>query len=81
LSVVDKADYILCQVTSNPYSDVNAIKLDDTDFIHGSLQVISFVRPTKLFTANDSLIIKTVGILAPKKFSKVIDSVVRTIKG
>jgi len=34
-----RGDWILCQVTSNPYSDPNAITLDPTDFLHGGLQI------------------------------------------
>ena len=33
-------------------ADPNAIKLDDHSFQKGSLSRISFVRPSKLFTAN-----------------------------
>jgi len=47
-------DWILCQVTSNPYADANAIEISDVDFASGSLQRVSFVRPGKLFTSNVS---------------------------
>jgi mRNA interferase MazF len=42
-------------VTSKPYGDSRAIKLEDAAFATGSLRVISFARPGKLFTANRDL--------------------------
>jgi len=57
-------DWILCQVTSNPYGDPLAIKLAAADFRQGGLHVTSFARPGKLFTANQSLISDTVGQLS-----------------
>ena len=45
-------DWILCQVTSKPYSDARAIKLEDASFAAGSLRTTSYARPGKLFTAS-----------------------------
>ncbi len=45
-------DWVLCQITSNAYTDRTAIELSDADFQSGSLRLTSFVRPGKLFTAN-----------------------------
>jgi mRNA interferase MazF len=63
LAGTGRKDWILCQVTSNPYGDQRAIELTDEDFTRGSLRVISFARPGKLFTANESLIEQTMGQL------------------
>jgi mRNA interferase MazF len=38
-------DWILCQVTSKPYGDARAIKLEDANFASGSLRVTSYARP------------------------------------
>jgi hypothetical protein len=38
-------DWILCQVTSNSYSDARAIRIEDADFCVGALQRVSFARP------------------------------------
>ena len=51
-------DWILCQVTSKPYGDARAIKLEDANFASGSLRVTSYARPGKLFTANRDLIVR-----------------------
>lgn len=48
-------DHILCQITSKEYSDKNAIKINPSDCVDGSLEMISFIRPLKLFTANESI--------------------------
>jgi mRNA interferase MazF len=80
VAVSDMADFILCQITSNSYSDQKAIKLADSDFTEGSLQRLSFVKPSKLFTANQSLIIKQVGSLSLKKMSKITDAIVHLLK-
>ena len=45
-------DWILCQLTSSPYSDAKAVRLTNTDFKKGSLRVISYARPGKLFAAS-----------------------------
>jgi mRNA interferase MazF len=57
LADAGRADWILCQITSNPYSDARAIQLLDTSFATGSLLVTSYARPGKLFTANQSLMV------------------------
>ena len=56
LADVGRGDCILCQITSKPYGDPSAIELANAAFTSGSLRVISYARPAKLFTANQSLI-------------------------
>ena len=51
LANAGRGDWILCQVTSSPYSDATAVGLSSTDFKRGSLRVVSYARPGKLFTA------------------------------
>jgi len=74
-------DWILCQVTSNPYSDTKAVQIMDADFDSGSLQRTSFVRPGKLFTANASLMQVEVGRLKNEAFKKVVNEVVGILNG
>ena len=59
LAVAGRGDYVLCQITSQPYGDPLALKIDDQDFASGGLHVESFVRPEKLFTADANLILST----------------------
>ena len=77
LADAGKGDWILCQITSNPFSDDRAVELDQNDFSAGSLQRISFARPGKLFTANDSLFSGSMGQLTQDSFHKVIHAVLQ----
>jgi len=53
----------MCQITSNPYADKDAILLTEASFSSGSLQRKSFARAGKLFTANQSLVSAVAGTL------------------
>lgn len=74
-------DWILCQVTSKPYGDARAIKLEDAHFASGSLRVTSYARPAKLFTANRDLIVAQVATLNQESFTQIIDTVVKLFRG
>lgn len=80
LADAGRDDWILCQITSNPYGDPQAITLDSADFRSGSLRMTSFARPGKLFTANSSLIVREVGDLCADTMSNVIDAVVAILR-
>lgn len=67
-------------MTSKPYSDSRAIKLEDTDFSTGSLRVLSYARPGKLFTANRDLIISEVATLKSESLKQVVDAVVNPLR-
>jgi mRNA interferase MazF len=74
-------DFVMCQVTSNPYTDRLAIEIKDDDFAKGSLRRTSYARPGKLFTANSSLIVAQVGILGARRFQSILDAVVDLLRG
>ena len=80
LAVVGRGDWILCQITSNPYGDHRAIMLDDQSFATGALQVVSYVRPGKLFTANRQLIRSEVGVLRAEPFTQIVEAVVNILQ-
>ena len=71
-----RGDWILCQVTSKPYGDARAIKLEDASFAAGSLRATSYARPGKLFTASRDLMVVQVGRLKPEPFRQIINAVV-----
>jgi len=75
-----KGEWILCQITSKQYIDQKAVELSSQDFQTGSLRVTSFVRPGKLFTANNSLIISEVGKLKGNVLNLIITSVIEILK-
>ena len=76
LADVGRGDFILCQVTSNPYADPDAVRIDDSDFASGSLHHVSYARPGKLFTANAALMTGSVGELSEASQCAIIDCVV-----
>jgi mRNA interferase MazF len=76
LADVGKSDWILCQITSNPYGDSKAITLTNNSFTQGSLQVTSYARPGKLFTSNSSLMVRQVGSLKSEILKITIGTVI-----
>jgi mRNA interferase MazF len=77
---VGRGDWILCQITSNPYGDTRAILLEDTSFAVGALRVASYARPGKLFTANSALMVTQVGTLKAAPFQHIIEAVVALLR-
>jgi mRNA interferase MazF len=80
LANVGHGDWILCQVTSNPYGDQLAIEMTDASFDKGSLRIVSYARPGKLFTANRELIVSQVATLSPSSFRIIIESVIKILR-
>lgn len=74
-------DWILCQITSNPYSDATAIEVNNSDFKEGSLKRTSYIRPGKLFTGNKSIIDRSIGTVREKVIMELIEKVVVLIQG
>ncbi|HSW00707.1 MAG TPA: type II toxin-antitoxin system PemK/MazF family toxin [Sedimentisphaerales bacterium] len=71
-----RGDWILAQVTSKPYGDPHAIELQSGDFASGSVLLVSYVRPTKLFTLNQELIRAEVARLKPQAFAVVVEAII-----
>jgi mRNA interferase MazF len=80
LADATRDDWILCQVTSNPYGDPQAIGITDADFQAGSLRTTSFARPGKLFTANNSLMVRQVGNLQIQATKSIIEAVIAILQ-
>jgi mRNA interferase MazF len=74
------ADWVLCQITSNPYGDPTAIPLIGTSFASGGLPRDSFARPGKLFTASESIIVRAAGSLTSAAHKGIVDGVVKVIQ-
>lgn len=75
-----RGDWVLCQITSQPYGDPAAVPLQASDFASGGLQVSSYVRPGKLFTAHAGLILHSVGELNPAAFARVQSAIVAILQ-
>jgi len=72
---VEFDNLILCQITSKSYTNKTAVKLDSSDFYQGGLPVVSFVRPDKLFTADQTIIKSIVGTVTKEKKQEILNKV------
>ena len=55
------SDVLLCQITSRDVRDDAAVPLRLDAFVQGGLRVPSNVRPNRLFTADERLVLYTAG--------------------
>ena len=79
LSVLPGNDLILCQITSQKVRDSLSIALDDSDFDSGSLKSPSNIRPNRIFTADEAIILYKVGTINPKKMDLVTKQLVEIL--
>ncbi|MBW1796757.1 MAG: type II toxin-antitoxin system PemK/MazF family toxin [Deltaproteobacteria bacterium] len=73
-------DCILCQITSQPIKDNYSIGLDDSDFEKGSLRQKSNIRPNRIFTCDEGIILYRVGNIRAQKMESIIRKVIEIIK-
>ena len=73
--VVGHAEFgnlILCQITSQKSTSKTAIPLTAKDFSSGGLLLSSYVRPDKLSTLEDDLIIDKIGVLKQESLQNIL---------
>jgi mRNA interferase MazF len=80
LASAEREDWIVCQITSNPFGDKSSLPLASPDFLTGTLQHTSYVRPGKVFTAHESLIASVIGTLKPELLEAVRDAVIAIVR-
>ncbi len=76
LAIAGRGDWILCQITSKAYADPAAVELRDSDFESGGLRLVSYARPSKLFTAHGAIFLSIAGQLGIEKISEILQRVV-----
>ncbi len=81
LATAGHQDWVICQITSNPFTDPSAIPLTLHSFSVGGLPHTSYIRPSKLFTANQSLITGRSGTLRSDVLQEVREAVIAVIQG
>jgi mRNA interferase MazF len=64
-------DLILCQITSQARSDGYSVALAAADFERGRLAVDSFIRPNRLFTVEESVVLYAAGKVKDAKLQEV----------
>src|SRR5262245_63606417 len=65
------ADLILCQITSRAHWDAFAVPLDKTDCERGQMDQPCFIRPQRLFTVEQHVILRSIGKVTSEKFDEV----------
>ncbi|HAF14624.1 MAG TPA: growth inhibitor PemK [Blastocatellia bacterium] len=65
-------DLILCQITSRARSDESSVALDAADFERGQLAHPSFIRPQRLFTVEQRVILYSAGKIRATKLTEVL---------
>ncbi len=80
ISALEGNDLILCQITSQSVRDNYAILLDDKDFNTGSLKQSSNIRPNRIFTADNHIVLYRVGDLKLDKINEIIEKVIEIIR-
>lgn len=81
LAPAGREDWVVRQITSNPFGDTRSITLTPSDFLSGSLRPVSYVRPGKIFTAHESLIATVIGTVKPDMLATVRNAAVAIIQG
>lgn len=64
-------DLILCQITSQSRRDGYSVPLESGDFERGRLSVDSFIRPNRLFTVEQSVILYSTAKVKSSKLNEV----------
>ena len=80
IAALDGDDLILCQITSRSVRDSYAVSLEDQDFETGNLKQPSNIRPNRIFTADNHIILYKIGNLKTEKLTEVIESIVEIIR-
>lgn len=80
LADAGRDDWLLCQITSNPYNDPSAIRFTSVDLTQGTLSAVSFARPLKLFTANKSLMVKRIALLKNEIFRTILTATIEALQ-
>jgi mRNA interferase MazF len=80
LACLQGNDVILCQITSQYVRDGNAIAIQDSDFVEGSLKQSNNIRPNRIFTAEIHIIDRKIGHMQPKIVEQVVNKLCEIIK-
>lgn len=68
-------DYIMLQITSKNIHDAYSIPLLNSDFLSGTLNQSSNIRPNKIFTLDEKLILYKIGHINVSKFAECISKI------
>ena len=80
LATPDGNDVVLCQITSQAVRDRYAVSLAEADFAQGGLHQSSNVRPNRMFTADQAIILYRAGALKPDKLAELVERAIEIIR-
>lgn len=80
ISALEGDDLILCQITSRMLKDKYSLSLKDEDFEEGSLKQVSNIRPNRIFTADEHIILYKIGKIKQEKLRKLIEKLIEIIR-
>ena len=69
------SDIILCQITSRYRKDKYAIGLSQTDFETGELPVQSYIRISRIFTADKNIILRKAGTVRKLFVNNILEKI------
>jgi mRNA interferase MazF len=69
-------DIHLCQITSHTINDNYSIVLTNEDFKEGSLKQKSNIRPNRIFTADEDIILYKIGSINQEKTLSVTQKII-----
>lgn len=79
ISSLDGNDAILCQITSHAKTDKYSIKIEEEDFVDKKLMTESVIRPNKIFTADENIILYVACKISGEKVNSVIKAIIEII--
>lgn len=68
-------DLLLCQITSQALKNQFSISINENEFLSGSLNKPSNIRPDKIFTCSENIILYKIGALNETTVQKVIQGI------
>ncbi len=71
---------LLCQITSQRIRGHYSISLEDKDFTSGALKQKSNMRPNRLFTADERIVIYKAGHVKPDELREVTRKIVEILQ-
>ena len=72
-------DILLCQIISKASKDKYSIPITSIDFATGSLPVDSYIKPNKIFTADQNIIIRKAASVGKNISREAIDTMIKII--
>jgi mRNA interferase MazF len=73
-------DYILSQITSQTVKDNYSISLEPADFETGTLNKKSNIRPNRIFTADQKILLYKIGHIKQAKINETIQGLITILK-